>query len=147
MALMTDQRYGVLVVHHGGSLFGYKSDLIFVPEAGIGVVLLTNSDNGQLLLGPLRRRLLEVVCDSTPEAQGNLDAAVASFRAGQAKEERERLQLQPRPPRRRSWPLPIVAPNSGTWPSARIAPPPCSTSASGAVKSRPGRITTGRPPS
>jgi CubicO group peptidase (beta-lactamase class C family) len=90
MGLMTNNQWGVQVVHHGGSLFGYKSDWMIVPDAGIGAVLLTNSDNGQMMLGPLMRRLLEVVYDGKPEAATSIDTAVANYRLLQQKE-RQRL--------------------------------------------------------
>jgi CubicO group peptidase (beta-lactamase class C family) len=90
MGLMVDRMYGVLVVDHGGSLAGYKSNLYFVPDAGIGAVLLTNSDNGQMLLGPFMRRLLEVVFDGKAEAVGDVASRAASHKAELAKD-RERL--------------------------------------------------------
>jgi len=92
MGLETDNRWGVLVVHHGGSLFGYKSDWLIIPDAGIGAVLLTNADNGGMMLGPFLRRVLEVVFDGKPEAEGDVDAAAANYRAVEAKE-RERLTV------------------------------------------------------
>lgn len=76
MGLFDNQTYGVSVVQHGGSLVGYKSNWFAVPEAGVGAVLLTNSDAGQALLAPLSRRLLEVVYDGKPEAAENV-ASVA----------------------------------------------------------------------
>ena len=63
MGLIVDRKYGIPVVSHGGSMSGFKSNLYFLPEHGIGAVLLTNSDNGGMLLGPFGRRLLEVVFD------------------------------------------------------------------------------------
>jgi len=90
MGLMVDKTWGVPVIHHGGSLIGYKSDLMFLPDYGIGAVLLTNADNGQLLLRPLMRRLLEVVFDGKPEAVGDVDARAANHKASIAKD-RERL--------------------------------------------------------
>jgi CubicO group peptidase (beta-lactamase class C family) len=96
MGLSEDKTWGVSVVHHGGSMAGYKSDLMLLPEYGIGAVLLTNSDNGQMLLRPLMRRLLEIVFDGKPEAVGNVDAAAANFKAQLAKE-RERLVVPANP--------------------------------------------------
>jgi CubicO group peptidase (beta-lactamase class C family) len=90
MGLMVDKTWGVTVIHHGGSLIGYKSDLMFLPEQGIGAVLLTNSDNGQMLLRPMMRRLLEVVFDGKPEAVGDVDGRAAAHKASMAKD-RERL--------------------------------------------------------
>jgi CubicO group peptidase (beta-lactamase class C family) len=90
MGLMVDGTYGIPVVHHGGSLAGFKSDIMFLPDSGIGAVLLTNSDTGQMLLGPFRRRLLEVVFDGKLEAAGDVASQAARYKAELAKE-RERL--------------------------------------------------------
>ena len=46
------------------------SDFVAIPEAGVGAVILTNAGNGQLLLRPFMRRLLEVLYDGRPEAAG-----------------------------------------------------------------------------
>lgn len=90
MGLMVDKTYGVPLVHHGGSMAGYKSDIYFLPDSGIGAVLLTNSDNGGMMLRPFMRRLLEVVFDGKPEAAGDVAGQAARHKAVIAKE-RERL--------------------------------------------------------
>ncbi len=90
MALMVDTQYDIPVVHHGGDLFGYHSDMIWLPEHGAGAVILTNGDSGALLRGPLLRKLLEVLFDGKPEAEQTLEASAARRRAAIAKE-RERL--------------------------------------------------------
>ena len=90
MGLIVSRRYGVPVVSHGGSMAGFKSNLYFLPDSGIGAVLLTNSDNGGMLLGPFGRRLLEVVFDGKLEAAGDVSAQAARHKAALAKE-RERL--------------------------------------------------------
>ena len=68
MGLVVSSQYGIPVVSHGGSLFGYKSDMIFLPDHGVGAVILTNSDTGRYLTGLFRRRLLEMLFDGKPEA-------------------------------------------------------------------------------
>jgi CubicO group peptidase (beta-lactamase class C family) len=90
MGLIVDKTYGVPIVHHGGSMAGFKTDIYFLPDSGIGAVLLTNSDNGGMLLGPFRRRLQEVVFDGKPEAVADVAASAARYKAALAKE-RERL--------------------------------------------------------
>ena len=90
MGLETDRAWGVPVVHHGGSMSGFKSDLIIVPDADIGAVLLTNSDQGQLMLRPFMRRLLEVIYDGKPEAVEDV-AARARREAAEDAEERKHL--------------------------------------------------------
>jgi CubicO group peptidase (beta-lactamase class C family) len=92
MGLSVETNYGIPVVHHGGSMAGYKSDIMFLPDSGIGAVILTNSDNGGALLGTFMRRLLEVVFDGKLEAAGDVAGARTTQRAAQAKR-RERLVI------------------------------------------------------
>jgi CubicO group peptidase (beta-lactamase class C family) len=92
MGFVVDTQYGIPVVHHGGSLFGYKSDMIFLPDHGIGAVVLTNSDTGSYLAGLLRRRLLEVLFDGKAESVEQAKAALLQRRASIAKN-RERLVI------------------------------------------------------
>lgn len=94
MGLEVDRTWGVTVVHHGGSPGGYKSDIMLVPEADIGAVILTNADNGQMLLRPFMRRLLELLYDGKPEAAGDVASAAARTKAEFAKE-RERVSVVP----------------------------------------------------
>ena len=74
MGLEVDTTYGTPVVHHGGATFGYLSDMMWLPEHDVGAVILTNSDNGGMLLWPFQRKLLEVLFHGRPEA----DALVAA---------------------------------------------------------------------
>lgn len=96
MGLIVDHKYGVPVVSHGGSMLGFKSNFFFLPESGIGAVILTNSDTGDLLLGPFGRRLLEVVFDGKPEAVADVAARAANHKAELAKD-RERLVVPAAP--------------------------------------------------
>lgn len=84
MGLMTDKVAGVPAVFHGGSLFGYKSNIYLLPDAGVGAVLLTNSDNGRQMLRPFLRRLVEIVYDAKPEAQEDVRASAAKLRQERA---------------------------------------------------------------
>ena len=86
MGLIVDKRYGVPVVSHGGSMAGFKSDFFFLPETHEGVVILTNADLGGMINGALGRRLLEVLFDGKPEAEGDLAAGAAAYQAARAKE-------------------------------------------------------------
>jgi CubicO group peptidase (beta-lactamase class C family) len=90
MGLQVENRWGTPVVSHGGSLFGFKSDILFLPEHNVGAVILTNADTGGMMLGSFRRRFLEVLFDGKPEAVEDLAKAAENYRAIQAKF-RERL--------------------------------------------------------
>lgn len=79
MGLEVDTRYGVPVVHHGGDMIGFHSDMIWLPEQQVGAVVLTNGDPGWLIRGFLRRKLQEVLFDGRPEADADLAAAAKTF--------------------------------------------------------------------
>ncbi|MBV9104343.1 MAG: beta-lactamase family protein [Candidatus Eremiobacteraeota bacterium] len=90
MGVMVDKTWGVPVIHHGGDLVGFHSDWFAIPAAGVGAVILTNSDRGVDIRGPFMRRILEVLYDGKPEAAAQITAAAALERA-QIQKERQRL--------------------------------------------------------
>lgn len=96
MGLFRNTRYGVERIDHGGSLRGYKSQMVWLPEHDVGAVILTNSDEGGMLLGPFERYLLELLFDGKPEASADLEASLRNAREWMAKE-RPRLALPPDP--------------------------------------------------
>ena len=79
MGLMVDTEYDIPVVHHGGDMIGYHSDMIWLPDSNVGAVILTNADPGWILRSQFRRRLLEVLFDGKPEAAAQVAAAGKSF--------------------------------------------------------------------
>ena len=78
MGLEDDATYGVSVIQHGGSMFGYKSNWFAVPAAGVGLVVLTNSESGYALTNALQRKLLEVLYNGKSEAAENVDSVAKS---------------------------------------------------------------------
>lgn len=92
MGLEENARWGVSVIHHGGDLAGYHSDMYAIPAAGVAAVILTNADNGPYLRGPFMRRLLEVLYDGKPEAEGDVAAAVKRV-AAESAEYRSKLTV------------------------------------------------------
>jgi hypothetical protein len=79
MGLMVDRVYGTPIVHHGGSIMGFFSDMIWLPEHGVGAVVLTNGIPGSLISGNFKRKLLEVLFDGKPEADSDISAASKDF--------------------------------------------------------------------
>jgi len=75
MGLMVDTTYGVPVLRHGGDMVGYHSDMIWFPEQKVGAVILTNGDQGALLRGPFRRKLMEVMFDGKSQADAEITSA------------------------------------------------------------------------
>ena len=74
MGLMVDTTYDVSVVHHGGDMVGYHSDMMWLPDYNVGAVILTNGDPGWLIRNRFQRKLLEVLFDGKPEADVALTA-------------------------------------------------------------------------
>lgn len=100
MGLEIETVAGVTVVHHGGSLEGYKSDMIWLPGYDVGAVILTNANTGSALVHAFQRKLLELLFDGHSEADGQITAAAGTNAAEAAqmrKELHERMQLPPDP--------------------------------------------------
>jgi CubicO group peptidase (beta-lactamase class C family) len=79
MGLVVTSKYGTPVVHHGGDMIGFHSDMMWLPEQGVGAVVLTNADPGWILRSLFRRKLLEVLFDGRPEADADVAAQAKTF--------------------------------------------------------------------
>jgi CubicO group peptidase (beta-lactamase class C family) len=90
MGLMVDRTWGIPVVHHGGDMLGFHSDMMWLPDSNVGAVILTNADPGVYIRGPFQRRLLEVLFDGKPEAVENVASQAKRLKDGIAAE-RKRL--------------------------------------------------------
>ncbi len=84
MGLEVVTRHDVTLVHHGGDLIGYHSDMMWLPEHGVGAVVLTNGAPGWTIPDGFKRKLLEVLFDGTPEADAAAAAGAKSYYARQA---------------------------------------------------------------
>lgn len=93
LGLDTDVSSGTPMLFHGGRLYGQRSNMAWWPEHDLGLVILTNSSTGNVLMDALPRKLMELAFDAQPEA----DSMVAAAAAG----EREQRQA-----RRREWTFP-----------------------------------------
>ncbi len=79
MGLFVNTQYGTPVVHHGGDMIGFHSDMMWLPEHGVGAVILTNGDPGWLVRSVFRRKLLEVLFDGEAEADGQIAATAKTY--------------------------------------------------------------------
>jgi Beta-lactamase len=96
MGLWLEDVKDIRVISHGGSMFGYKSNFFFVPDAGVGGVILTNADSGWRVARAIMRRTLEVLYDGQPEAEENLLSGVRETRVFLTGEHRD-WQVPPAP--------------------------------------------------
>ena len=81
MGLMVDEKYGIPVVHHGGDMIGFHSDMMWLPEQGVGAVVLTNGNPGWDIRSIFRRKLLEVLFDGRDEADADVASEAKSWYA------------------------------------------------------------------
>jgi CubicO group peptidase (beta-lactamase class C family) len=51
------------LIHHGGNTIGFTSELALLPEAGAGIVILTNAGRANDFVQAVRARFLEVLFD------------------------------------------------------------------------------------
>jgi hypothetical protein len=79
MGLTVDTEYNVTVVHHGGDMVGFHSDMMWLPAQGVGAVVLTNGDPGWIVRSQFRRKLLEVLFDGRPEADAQVAASAKTY--------------------------------------------------------------------
>ena len=86
MGLTVDTTWGVEVVHHGGDMVGFHSDMMWLPAHGVGAVVLTNGDPGWIVRSQFQRKLLEVLFDGKPEADAQAAAQAKTFDAALAAE-------------------------------------------------------------
>jgi CubicO group peptidase (beta-lactamase class C family) len=92
MGLRVDKHWGVTVVDHGGDVWGYHADMMWLPDYGVGAVILTNGDQGNVLVSSLMRKLLEQIFVARPEADQQLEFGAQRLDI-ERKQERQRLQI------------------------------------------------------
>jgi CubicO group peptidase (beta-lactamase class C family) len=61
------------VITHGGNTLGFTSEFTFLPEADLGVIVLTNARASNLFNGNVTTRLLELVFAQEPQVEQELD--------------------------------------------------------------------------
>jgi Beta-lactamase len=88
LGVWLERRYGIQFLYHGGDVVGYHSGMVWLPEHGVGAVILTNGDPGWLLFRPFRRKLLELLFDGRPEADAWISAMAKAFYAELAEKRR-----------------------------------------------------------
>jgi CubicO group peptidase (beta-lactamase class C family) len=63
---------GLRVLSHDGLTIGYAAQIALLPDADLGIVVLTNARTGSLLTSSVRARLFELVYDQEPEIENLL---------------------------------------------------------------------------
>lgn len=87
LGLMLTEQQGLAQVTHGGNTLGFSADMVFFPEHGIGMVVLSNLRAANLFLSAVGQRLIEILFGAEARAEAlvtsakkALDDSLASIR-------------------------------------------------------------------
>jgi CubicO group peptidase (beta-lactamase class C family) len=63
---MTEAYLGKTLIHHSGNSMGFSSDLAFIPEASLGMVILSNAEGAGSFTDAVRSRFFELAFGQDP---------------------------------------------------------------------------------
>jgi CubicO group peptidase (beta-lactamase class C family) len=63
-----DQYKNLPVIYHGGNTLGFTSDVAFLPDRGIGIVVLTNAQGANFFTETVRARFMEMLFEQPAES-------------------------------------------------------------------------------
>lgn len=70
---MVTSYHGQPVITHAGNTLGFTSEFTFLPDADLGVIVLTNARASNLFNGNVTTRLLELVFEQEPQVERELE--------------------------------------------------------------------------
>jgi hypothetical protein len=70
---MVTSYHGQPVITHGGNTLGFTSEFTFLPDADLGVIVLTNARASNIFNGNVTTRLLELVFEQEPQVERELE--------------------------------------------------------------------------
>lgn len=76
LGLLHSEEQGLEVLSHGGNTLGFTSDLFFLPEQNLGVVVLTNLRIANAFLAAVRQRVFEILFGAELKAEEMISAAL-----------------------------------------------------------------------
>lgn len=94
LALVVNHSRGVRILGHGGGTLGFSSNQMYLPDHGVGMILLSNRSGAGGFTGLVTRRLLELVFDGKPEAAKKLAYHVKHLATSLAKA-KKRMNFKP----------------------------------------------------
>jgi len=69
LGLFIETNKGIQIIHHGGNTLGFTSDLLFLPNHNVGMVVLTNASGVNGFRSALKQKLLESFLGAEPKSQ------------------------------------------------------------------------------
>ena len=77
MGLVVGTTSDVPIVTHNGGTIGFSTDYLWLPEHGVGLVVVTNTGGAGAFLNAVTRKAMEELFDATPRAADDLAQANA----------------------------------------------------------------------
>ncbi len=75
LGLMVTEQQGLTQVTHGGNTLGFSADMFFLPDHGIGMVVLTNLRAANLFLAAVGQKLLEILFGAENKSEAMVTSA------------------------------------------------------------------------
>jgi CubicO group peptidase (beta-lactamase class C family) len=75
LGLLLTEQQGLVEITHGGNTLGFSADMFFLPEHGIGMVVLTNLRAANLFLASVGQKLLEILFGAERKAEAMVTSA------------------------------------------------------------------------
>ena len=94
LCLMVSNEQGLDMVGHGGGTMGFSSDLFFLPEKGIGMVVLTNASFVHYFLYAVKQKFMELTFSAKPCSEETV-AAMLQEREKSVKRNHDLISLDP----------------------------------------------------
>lgn len=86
---------GLLLIEHGGNTLGFTSSFGFLPDVGVGVIVLTNGQGTNYFNESVRARLLELLFNQEPQAAVAMQFAYEQLQEQAARPEELRDAVDP----------------------------------------------------
>lgn len=94
LAMVINRDRGIRVLGHGGGTLGFTTNLFFLPDHDVGMILLSNRAGAGAFTRLVTRRLLELIFDGEPRAAKGL-AFTLKQQAIQLAKAKKRTTLKP----------------------------------------------------
>ena len=84
LGLFIETNKGLTLIGHDGNTLGFSSLLVFIPEAGLGLIILTNGGVTNAFLHATKQKFLELTFDAPKKSDEELNFAFNAQKAWRA---------------------------------------------------------------
>lgn len=79
LGLFLTKEQGLAEAGHGGNTLGFTSEMVFMPEQGVGLAILSNLRMANVYHRLIHQRYLELLFDAEPKAAAMLEASAVNL--------------------------------------------------------------------